>query len=134
MVVNVLHLCLSGAQFTYSANLPELAASKTTRDKESSVLLREHLTPGDCVSVDQYISGTKGRLAHTKGQKKDTSKFQGGMLAVDHASGAISIKHQVSLRGGETLQAKRSFEQWARYAGIQVKAYHTDNGIFAGND
>jgi hypothetical protein len=56
------------------------------------------------------------------------------MLAVDHASGAIFIKHKVCLRGGETLQANRFFEQWARDAGVQVKAYHTDNGIFAGND
>ena len=108
--------------------------SKAVQDRESSVLSREHLEPGDCVSVDQYISGTKGRLATSKGKEKDTFKFQGGMLAVDHASGAIFIKHQVSLRGGETLQAKRSFEQWARDAGVKIKAYHTDNGIFAGHD
>jgi hypothetical protein len=73
-------------------------------------------------------------LAASKGKEKDAFKFQGGMLAVDHASGAIFVKHQVSLRGGETLQAKRSFGQWARDAGVKIKACHADNGIFAGHD
>jgi hypothetical protein len=108
--------------------------SEPVQDRESSVLSREHLEPGDCVSVDQCVSGTKGRLATSKGKEKDTFKFQGGVLAADHASWAIFIKHQVSLRGGETLQAKQSFEQWARDAGVKIKAYHADNGIFAGRD
>ena len=107
--------------------------SKAVRDRESSVLSCEHLAPGDCASVDQYILGTKGRLATSKGKEKEPLKLSGGMLAVDHASGIIFIKHQVSLRGGETLQAKRSFEQWVRDAGVKIRAYYTDNGIFAGH-
>ena len=35
---------------------------------------------------------------------------EGGLIAVDHASGFINLTNQFSLYGGETLKAKHSFE------------------------
>jgi hypothetical protein len=77
------------------------------------LLKRGDLSPGDCVSVDQYASTVLGRLAHTKGKEKETEKLNGGTIFVDHATGFIFLKNQVSLRSGETVQAKQAFEHFA---------------------
>ena len=46
----------------------------------------------------------------------------------------VFIQHQVSLRTGETLQAKQKFEQLARGHGVTIKAYHADNSPFGNAD
>jgi hypothetical protein len=49
MVVNVLHLCLSGAQFTYSANLPELAGADIHDVQEVDVLVVSGVRVFQCI-------------------------------------------------------------------------------------
>ena len=88
------------------------------------------LQPGDCVSLDQYESSIPGRLPHTYGKEKKDDQYNGGTLFIDHASSMVFIQHQVSLRTGETLQAKHKFEQLAREHGVMVKSYHADNSPF----
>ena len=92
---------------------------------------RDHLNPGDCVSIDQYICSTRGRLAHTKGREPITSRYRGGTIFVDHASSYIFINHQVSLDVTQTLQGKHKFEKDADLYGIKIKAYRGDNHPFA---
>ena len=46
----------------------------------------------------------------------------------------VFIQHQVSLRTGETLQAKHKFEQLAREHGVAVKSYHAENSPFGNAD
>ena len=46
----------------------------------------------------------------------------------------MSVHHQVSLNAMETIEAKMAFERQAFTTGIQVKAYHTDNGIYTSKD
>ena len=73
--------------------------------------IRENnLKPGNCVSVDQYLSSITGRLLHTKGKEPTKDKYNGGSLFYDHSSKAMFIVSQVSLRAGETTMAKRKFE------------------------
>ena len=98
------------------------------------MLRREHLQPGDCVSLDQYESSIPGRLPHTYGKEKKDDQYNGGTLFIDHASSMVFIQHQVSLRTGETLQAKHKFEQLAREYGVTIKAYHADNSPFGNAD
>ena len=96
---------------------------------------RGDLNPGDCVSLDQYESSYPGRLPHTKGREKDKDKFVGGTIGVDHASTVIFATHQVSLRAGNTIESKKKLEKWARQvAGVKIKKYHADNGIFNSHD
>ena len=40
---------------------------------------------------------------------------------VESASGAVFLKHQVSLQVGETLKTKKAFEQWLKEFGVEVK-------------
>ena len=98
------------------------------------MLRREHLQPGDCVSLDQYESSIPGRLPHTYGKEKKDDQYNGGTLFIDHASSMVFIQHQVSLRTGETLQAKQKFEQLAREHGVAIKSYHVDNSPFGNAD
>lgn len=61
----------------------------------------DHLTPGDCVSVDQYISGLPGRLPHTAGKEDKSKRYNGGTIFVDHASGYAFLRHQIALTAGD---------------------------------
>ena len=89
-----------------------------------------HLQPGDCVSLDQYESSIPSCLPHTYGKEKKDDQYNRGTLFVDLASSMVFIQHQVSLRSGETLQAKHKFEQLAREHGVTIKEYHADNSPF----
>ena len=88
------------------------------------------LQPGDQVLIDQYQSSFPGRLPHTKGKEKKKDQYTGGTIFVDHASGLVSISHQVSLKVGETLRSKRKFEQQAKQFGVKIKSYRADNVPF----
>ena len=95
-------------------------------------LKRNDLFPGQTVSLDQYdCRRCTGRLLHTYGKEKEEERYHGGTIAVDHASGLIFIQHQVSLRAGETILAKRNFERLAHSFGVTIRQYHSDNGVFA---
>ena len=45
-------------------------------------------------------------------QGHDHNHFRGGTIVNNAATGAISIKNQVSLVIGKTMLAKTSFEEW----------------------
>ena len=97
-------------------------------------LQREHLSPGDCVSWDQYVVPHRGRLYSSAGKERECMRFGGGSLAVDHASKKVFIHHQVSLQASDTLVAKRLLERNARAVGISISRYHADNGVFASEE
>ena len=90
----------------------------------------DDLSPGDCVSVDQYESSVRGRRLETKGRERWDYKFCGGTLFYDHASGKIFVNHQVTLSASETIRSKQAFEREAALCGFTIKKYRTDNGIF----
>ena len=77
-----------------------------------------------------YISRAPGRLYHTKGKSDQSDMFSGGCDFIDHASGYVSIKHQVAINATEAVKEKLTFEREAQSQGVVIKGYHTDNGIF----
>jgi hypothetical protein len=91
-------------------------------------------SPGDSLYVDQYQSSVPGRLAHTNGREKDAMKLNGGLIAVDGAFGKVFLRHQVSLRSGETVEAMRSIVRDARQYGVSFKHVHSDNHPFPSTD
>ena len=92
-------------------------------------LKKDHLLPGQMVSADHYISRDPGRIYHTKGKSYQSDMFSGGCAFIDHASGYMSIKHQVAINATETVNSKQTFEREAQSQGVVIKGYHTDNGI-----
>ena len=93
-------------------------------------LKKDHLLPGHMVSADHYISRAPGRLYHTKGKSDQSDMFSGGCVFIDHASGYVSINHQVAINATETVKAKLTFMRDAQIQGVVIKGYNTDNGIF----
>ena len=77
-----------------------------------------------------YISRDPDKLYHTKGESYPSDMFSGGCVFNDHASGYVSIKHQVAINATENVKAKLTFDREAQSQGVVIKGYHTDNGIF----
>ena len=108
-------------------------AHRRTPDTRRVESLREmtlrssHLTPGACISCDQWKSQTLGRRPETYGKEADSHRFVGGSLFYDHATQFVYHNPQVSMRVGETLQGKHKFEAFARQYGVKLKSFHADN-------
>jgi hypothetical protein len=89
-------------------------------------------TPGQCVSVDQLESTTPGLIAQLKGIPT-TKRYKAATVFVDHYSRLSYVHLQKTTNASETIEAKESFEKFARAHGITVSHYHADNGRFADN-
>ena len=107
--------------------------STTTIHREALLKIQD-LEPGARVSVDQYESSVRGRLATSKGKESFGHKYGGGTIFCDHATGYIECHHQVSLRSTDTVISKRAFERTAKSCGVRIKSYHGDNGIFKSSE
>ena len=88
--------------------------------------------PGDCVSVDQLVSPTPGLVVQMTG-KLTTKRYKYATVFVDQATRLGYVYLQTTADADETIKAKRSFEEYASQRGVQIKAYHADNGIFRAN-
>ena len=102
----------------------------TTTINPHTHLKQDDLTPGNRVSIDQYESSVRGRLATSRGKESFGTKYAGGTIFCDHASGLVQCFHQVSLRASDTITSKRAFERLAKSCGVKIKSYHGDNGVF----
>ena len=82
---------------------------------------KDNLLPGKMVSTDHYILRDPGRLYLTKGKSDTSDMFSGGCVSIDHASGYVSIKHQVAINTAETVKEKLAFEREAQSQGVVIK-------------
>ncbi len=88
-----------------------------------------HLSPGDCVSVDQLESNTPGLVPQTRGSLTKTT-FQAVTLFCDHASRFLYLTCHMSTGAPDAIAAKQAFEREASQANVHIKQYRADNGIF----
>ncbi len=112
---------------------PDTQHTTVHPDAEMSIR-REDLRPGDCVSCDQYESRAPGRLLLSKSKGRGALQYHGGSIYIDHASGLIFVRNQISMRSGETIQGKHEFEEFARQFGVTVKRYRADNHPFTSKE
>jgi hypothetical protein len=98
-------------------------------DDRDGALKTEHLLPGTCVSVDHFESRVLGRTEDSYG-KETSSKYKGGCIFVDHATGYIHVEHQLGFSAVETIRAKQNYESMAFGHGVIVQTYLTDSGAF----
>jgi hypothetical protein len=70
-----------------------------------------------------------GRTYESYG-KPSSTKFKGGALYVEHASGIVHCEHQLGFSAGETIPGKQSFEKMCMDNGVVVQDYLTDSGTF----
>eukprot|EP00956_Cyclotella_meneghiniana_P016313 scaffold25755_cov49-Cyclotella_meneghiniana.AAC.1 len=98
------------------------------------ILKQDHLKPGDCVSCDHYISPIPGRAIAVSGHSSSAHGYNCGTIYVDHATGFVFVRHQVSTSAQETIRSKMLLEREARDVGVSIKKYHTDNGVFSSKE
>ena len=110
------HILCDSCRLARGSKRPVDVESRNTKAKvapavksEMKVIKGDHLQPGDCVSIDQYISSHKGSLSSGYGKTDSNLTYGGGTIFVDHASGFIHVKHQVTLSAGDTIRSKRNF-------------------------
>jgi hypothetical protein len=88
------------------------------------------LIPGACVSVDQFVSPTPGRLFTSAGKEPIRRKYTCATIFVDHASKFTHVEFQTTASAEVTVQAKETFERIAATHNVRVRHYHCDNGVF----
>ena len=103
--------------------------SSTAPEKEM-VLKEEKLKPGDRIHCDHYLSPVRGRVTAASGHSSTTNGYVGGTIYVDSASGYVFHRPQKSISASDTIRGKLIFEQEAADAGVKIKSYHSDNGVF----
>jgi hypothetical protein len=79
-----------------------------------------NMRPGECFSIDQFMSTTPGCLPGTHGKEPLDNQCNGGTIYIDHASGFIFIQNQISLQVGETLQGKHALEWFVDQFGVEI--------------
>ena len=110
--------------------LPSGGNIHTKEPARKGILKQDKLNPGDLVFSHPYVCSTPGKHSNEKGQLCSTKGYKGDTVFCDAGTGYIIIYHQQTFRLAETLQSMLSFERETQELGIQVKGYHTDNGIY----
>ena len=125
--IQELPLC-AACQFGKQRRRPA-PGTRSVADPSQALKLRQgHLHPGQCVSVDHFVSRVKGRLPNTYGKEHDDERYTGGCIFVDHSTGYIHVVHQTHLNSHETLKAKHSYEALCRDYGVIPQSFISDNG------
>lgn len=116
--------------FSKQERRPKPGKVQKVDKKTLKALSKDKLQPGDLVFSDQYESSLGGRIYTEKGHPNHAYKYRGGTLFCDASSGYIHLTNQVTLSSSETISSTLKFKKEAISAGVQVKQYQTDNGIY----
>ena len=118
---------------TCSACLFAKATKRRWRDKPRDDYNPKSVThPGERVSVDQLVSPTPGLVAQITGILT-TKRYKYATVFVDQYSSLGYVYLQKTVTAEETILGKKAIEQYAAQRGVQIKAYHADDGIFRVN-
>ena len=82
--------------------------------------------------MDQMEATEPGLIAQLKGTPT-TKRYRYATMFMDHQSRLSYVHLMKTLTSEEMLEAKKTFETWARDLGVTIKHYHADNGRFADN-
>jgi hypothetical protein len=88
--------CCTACQYAKQKRKTPDSLSKTSVTTLEGALSEGSLNPGDKVSCDQYMSPSKGRLHHTRGQESSLKQFVGGTIFIDHATNYLTIIKLIS--------------------------------------
>lgn len=103
----------------------------TTNKKQVGALVRDKYKPGDFVSMDTVPVSIPGRTFEGYGKSSSSDVYRAVTIFHDAGSGVIRAFPQFSETAGDTLLSKKKFEEflWLE-AGVVVKHYHSDQGVF----
>ena len=97
---------------------------------DKSIRKLNHDKPGKCTSVDQIVSAQPG-LVPRMYSRHTRERITAATCFFDHKS-SFGYSHLcTSTNQEETLNSKTVYEKLADTHGVQIEAYHADNGRFA---
>ena len=85
--------------------------------------------PGQCVSIDMLTSPTPGFVAQMVGSLTHR-RYKHSTVFIDHFSVLSYVSHNETASAEDTIKGKKAFEAYSHKHGVNIKQYHTDNGIF----
>ena len=129
VLLNVTHVpkcaaCLFGKQ----TRRPIPGKITKVIQERRGVLKKEHVNPGDEISIDHFVCSVRGRLFNSRGKTKEDDMYEGGLIAVDQASNYVYVGFQQDLNSHQTLLCKEAFERECRDHGVIVQKYLSDRG------
>ena len=112
--------CQSPKCAVYIVGQMERIPTSTTKSPgcQSGKLRRDDLLPDDGTPMYQFIVSVKGRIL--KNNSNDSTKYNDGIVYVDHSSQRIFNRNQIALRCGETLIGKHILEREAAASGFKL--------------
>ena len=120
-------LC-TACQYAKQRRKTQPGTTKHTIKEEAGALKKDDLFPGKEISIDHFICNPKGRLLNTYGKEAAETKYKGGCIFIDHATGYVHVELQSSLNSHATLDAKKQFESMCTSHGVIPQTYLSDNG------
>jgi hypothetical protein len=87
---------------------------------------------GQCVSIDKLILMQVGFITQLK-ESLNKKQYTMATVVIDHYSKLKYIHLTTRLTSEETMEAKRSFEHFAKQHGVRILHYHCDKGQFSNN-
>ena len=85
---------------------------------------KDHIIPGQMVSVDNLISWAPGGLYHIRVNSAPSEIFSGGCVFVDHTNDFMSINHQVDIDSIKNVKYKQIFYRKAQSKEVLIKGCH----------
>ena len=79
--------------------------------------------------MDHFQSAILGCLYNSKGRTDAKDIFHGGCIFVDHASGYIQVRNQVTFSSDGNGKAKLLYRRNVANYGVLIQAYHTNDGV-----
>ena len=77
-------------------------------------LKRYHLLYVQMLYADHYTLRAPVRFYHTKFKSVPSEMFSGELVFIDHSSGCVSIKHQMTINDTENTKSKLMFDRKAQ--------------------
>jgi len=87
--------------------------------------------PGKKASLDQMVPAQPGLIPQMSGRLTNL-RVMAATSVVDHFSNHVYVYLMKDLTLSKTILAKHAYERFLALLGIESKAYHADNGRFAG--
>ena len=108
------------------------ATKKRWRNKGMHIKEDIVTAPGQMVSVDQLISPSPRLIAQMTGFLS-TKRYKRATVYVCQYSKLSYVHLQKSNSGKDTVEGKRTFEQFADDKGVVIRGYCAEDGIFKAN-
>jgi hypothetical protein len=122
--------CLACSLSAQKLRSPKVKTSRAIPAKVGILKFDQH-EPGDKVFSDQFIVHTPGQRLNGYRRDGPNCSLHGGTLYTDPASNLVYVECQTSMGAGKTVMGKARFEQMCwNLAGVTIKNYHSDNGVY----